>query len=190
MLSILFFGLWAVVFGILAYYVLNVIMRAVVYPRVCSYSLSVAQSYLMENGRGFYESKTLEAVFVEAQIRTFLILLLQIAGLALILIFVPSNLVFLSVPQGAIKVGLAGGLAMSSYYAFMESLFTRTLVGRLEMIDRDGKAHFAGVWGENFTLDVSLFWQPENYPAEGAKYMVLEYGVYAAIATLELQEQE
>ncbi len=187
MLSILLFGLWAMIFGGLAYFLLNVIMRAIVYPQVCSFSLGTAQSYLMENGRGFFESKTLEAVIIEAQIRSFLVLLIQIVVLVLVLVLVPSNWVFLNVPQGAIKVGLAGGVVISGYYALIESLFTRTLVGRLETIDKDGKAHFAGIWGESFMLNVSLFWRPEDYPAEGTRYMVLEYGAYAGLATLELQ---
>lgn len=189
-LSILYFIISVAVFGIVSYYVIEFVTMMAIEYRICNFSLGVAQDYLMENGRGFFRDKTSEAILMEAQIRSFLIMAYYLLLLVLVLMFLPSEWAFWIVPRWAIKIGVALGVFVNGLFSTIISVTTRTMVGRLDKIDEKGVANFSGVWGSDFTFDVGKYWEPDDYPPEGWKFMVLKFVLFGGLAPLELTDDE
>ncbi len=188
MLGILFFVISVAVFGVVTFFLVEFLAAMVLEYRICVFSLGVAQDHLMDNGRGYFRDKTYEAVMIEAQIRSFLTILVYVILFALVLFLLPSAWSFWVVPRWSIKIGVALGILVNGLGSFLISAKTRTQVGRLERIDSDGVAYFKGLWGSDFSFDVGKYWEPEDYPPVGWKFMMLKYNLFGGLAPLELND--
>lgn len=186
MLSIFYFVISMAAFTAASYYLLEIIAMYFVESRICNFSLGVAQDHLMENGRGFFDDRNYEAVMIEAQIRTFLVAGFYVLLMLLTMLLVSKDWAFWIVPKWSIKLGVLLGIFINGAFSFLISATTRTSIGRLEEIDDHGIAHFKGISNEDFTFDVGRYWDPEDYPPVGWKFMVLRFVLFAGLAPLEL----
>ena len=185
MLRTLSFIVVMVLVAYLVYLLLEFVISHWIGPKICDFALDSASDYLIEHGRGFYEDKTKDAIYMEASVRTWLLLLLHVGLIVLTLCFVSGQWAFWIVPKWAIKIGVLLGIAGSGFCYVVISVVTFGSVGRLLSVDADGVCHFRGIWHDDFVFDASKYWERDDYPPTDKVYMLSNFIDYLVIAPIE-----
>jgi len=174
-LRILSFVISAAVVAYVEYELVAFFETSLISPMVCTRSLRVAQDYIMENGRGYFERPVNTALGSECFIRTMMFVGFDLLLVMIVAILVPSSWAFWVVPAWAIKVGMILGLVVNAFVDFVISGNTASYLGLLESVDDGGVGHFKGVWSNDFDADMGAFRGKDDFPPVGRKYIVLYY---------------
>ena len=186
MLSTFCFIVAMAIVGYVLYRLSDFIFEAFIAERIYSASMWVAESYLMENGRGFFKDKNWEAINAERSVRIFLAGLYFIAIILLILLVVPFRYKLWVFSGLAIKIGAIVGLFVDFVFTEVIEIFNAAKIGRLAEIDEKGIGHFHGDYCEDFDVDLSAWEDPEERPPVDKRYLVLDILIHKAFVSLDI----
>ncbi|MBR6134774.1 hypothetical protein IKQ38_04830 [Candidatus Saccharibacteria bacterium] len=186
MLSTFCFIVAVVVVGYASYHLLDFVFEVFIAERIYSASMWVAESYLMDNGRGFFKDKNWEAINAERSVRIFLTGLFYIAVILPVLLVVPFRYKLWVFSGLAIKIGAIVGLLVNLVLTEIIEIFNAAKIGRLVAINEKGIGHFRGDYCEDFDVDLSAWEDPEERPPVDKRYLVLDILIHKAFAPLDI----
>lgn len=170
-----------ILFAIIAFFVAEISISAIMTCWVYPYALSFVVVYLEYKGRGYFEDPNTRAQGFNIIIRTAATLILYLAGAILMIIFIPA---------GPIKSGCMLGWIISGCFSLFYEFCVMPLIGRFDHMRLDEEtqqdvAVFKQLDGEEFELEME-FWSPEDYPEKDRRYAVMRTSNYWAFYPLWL----
>ena len=162
----------AVVVAIVAYHIPDFIFEMFMAQKIYNASMTIAEEYLVNHGRGFFKDENESALSMEWSVRLVLTFIYQFAFILVAGMLIPMDYKVWLITGRAIKIGVMLGfvinLAMNTIIEFVHG----AQIGRLLKIDENGLAYFQGTYCDDFTADLSM-WEPEERPPLDKRYLVL-----------------
>ncbi len=173
--------LLTILFAVISYLAAELIVTAIMLEWVYPYALSFSVAYLQDKGHGFYLEPNIRAQGFNIIIRVIANLIFYVVGMVLIIVLVP---------YGAIKLGCMLGWYTSAFFTVYYEFCNIPVIGRLDHIEHDTEsdidvAHFVDVEGEGYQFPLND-WDPEDYPQQNERYVVMGVLNYWAFMPLRL----
>lgn len=168
-----------------AYHLPDIVFELWIARKIYNVSMTFAEEYLAENGRGFFEDKNQSAVSIEWTVRVFLTFVFQLTFVILGLWLIPRDYRLWVITGTTIKVGIIVGFIVNLVMNMIIEVLHSSHIGRLLSISEEGLGHFQGTYCDDFDVDLSA-WEPEERPPLDRRYLVLDILGETGVSMLDL----
>ncbi len=174
-----------VVLAWLTYHIPDFFFEMWAAQKIYNASMTIAEEYLANHGRGFFAKENESAVGAEWAVRLVLTLIYQLFFATLAAMLLPINYKIWLISGRAIRIGVLLGLLANLVVNMVIEYMHVAHIGRLLKIDEEGVGHFQGTYCEDFDVSLSA-WEPEEWPPLDRRYLVLDVLGEVGISMLDL----
>ena len=174
----------AVIVAYLVYHVPDFIFETWASLKIYDASMTLAEEYLAEHGRGFFEKENQDAQSMEWSVRLVLTFIYQLFFVMLAVMLIPTNYKIWLITGNSIKIGVMLGLFANLAVNMIIEYKHFSHIGRLTEINESGVGHFRGDFCDDFDVDLSA-WEPDEWPPLDRRYLVLDVLGEVGIAMLD-----